>query len=130
MTEQWRDVAEWEGKYEVSNLGRIRSLDRVVKGRWGPTRYAGRTLKPGWGSGYALVTLAETGRGRREQRYVHDMVLRAFVGPKPLGLEVCHNDGNAGNNRRDNLRYDTRSANGLDRSRHQRERTLAGRRQA
>lgn len=52
--------------------------------------------------------------------YVHDMVLAAFVGPKPAGLEVCHWNGIRGDNRLDNLRYDTRKANAQDRERHKR----------
>jgi hypothetical protein len=66
------------------------------------------------GKGYPQVSLALTGVGRREYRYVHDLVLLAFVGAKPAGLEVCHGDGVKTNNRLSNLRYDTRSANALD----------------
>lgn len=103
------------GLYEVSDCGRVRSLTRTVKGRSGPTRYRSRILKPAWSTGYALVTLAETGMGRREQRYVHDLVLATFRGPKPEGREVCHGPEGQRVNTLANLRYDTRSANSLDR---------------
>ncbi len=115
QVEIWRAIPTWEGLYEVSDHGRVRSLDRTVKGRQGPTHYRGRVLKPGYGSGYALVTLAETGRGRREQKYVHDLVLLVFVGPKPLSLEVCHGPAGQQENGLLNLRYDTRRANAQDR---------------
>lgn len=111
VTEEWRAITGWEGLYEVSNLGRVRSLDRTVKGRSGPTQYRGRILSPGTSTGYATVHLAETGVGRRVQRYVHDLVLEAFVGPKPPTLEVCHGPDGPLTNTLVNLRYDTRSAN-------------------
>jgi hypothetical protein len=50
--------------------------------------------------------------------YVHHLVLETFVGPRPDGLEACHNDGNHGNNRLDNLRWDTRSSNFHDQVKH------------
>ena len=111
----WRTVPGWDGLYEVSIEGEVRSLTRIVKGRYGPTRYKGRLLRPGFSTGYALVTLVETGQGRRQQFYVHDLVLAAFVGPKPIGLEVCHGESGALVNKLTNLRYDTRSANANDR---------------
>lgn len=119
MDEIWRPIDGWDGFYEVSDRGAVRSLDRfVIHARFGPTHksfYRGRVLKPGWGSGYAVITLVETGRNRREQRYVHDMVLVAFVGPKPTGFEVCHGPAGERVNTLENLRYDTRQANSLDR---------------
>lgn len=114
--EQWRAITDWEGFYEVSNLGRVRSVDRIVPyGRSGRTKYTGRILKPGTSTGYAVVTLVETGRGIREQYYVHDLVLETFVGAKPAGKEVCHGPKGPLDNAVSNLRYDTRSMNALDR---------------
>lgn len=117
MKEEWTAVPGWEGLYEVSDRGRVRSLDRVVPGRHGPTRYKGRILTPA-GKKYPIVTLAETGAGRRVCRTIHSLVMEGFVGPCPEGLEVCHNDGDGWNNRLDNLRYDTRSENAKDTYRH------------
>ena len=51
-------------------------------------------------------------------RYSHHVVLTAFVGPRPVGTEVCHRDGNPANNRLGNLRWDTRKANHADAIRH------------
>src|SRR3546814_4878852 len=55
---------------------------------------------------------------KRRCAYVHDLVTEAFIGPKPRGLEVCHNNGTRNDNRLVNLRYDTRSANAMDRHLH------------
>jgi hypothetical protein len=49
---------------------------------------------------------------------IHTLVLEAFAGPRPEGMEGCHNDGNPTNNHIDNLRWDTRSANNQDTLRH------------
>jgi hypothetical protein len=114
MQTSWKDVIGWEGLYQVSDEGQVRSVLRKVKGRWGLTTYQGRVLKPTWSTGYARVNLAETGRGRREQLYVHDLVLATFIGPKPAGREVCHGALGVRFNSLKNLRYDTRSENQRD----------------
>jgi len=56
--------------------------------------------------------------GSGTQYRVHRLVLEAFIGPCPDGMECCHNDGDPGNNRLDNLRWDTHSANSLDAAKH------------
>lgn len=63
-------------------------------------------------TGHWAVSLSRNGNKRT--RYVHRLVLEAFVGPCPDGMECCHNDGNPRNNRLDNLRWDTRKANAID----------------
>lgn len=104
--------------YEVSDFGRVRSLDRVrpmrlKSGQMGSRRHKGVLLKPGTvKSGHQLVVL--DGRSR----LVHALVLTAFVGPRPPGHESLHNDGVASNNRLTNLRWGTRSENVLDAVRH------------
>jgi hypothetical protein len=62
----------------------------------------------------------QVGLTNKQQRHfhVHRLVLLAFVGPAPEGMECCHNDGNKANNALSNLRWDTRSANMKDRTRH------------
>jgi hypothetical protein len=67
-------------------------------------------------SGYLYVNLKRV--GSQSQRAVHRLVLEAFVGPCPPGMEGCHNDGDQLNNRLDNLRWDTPSNNKLDSVRH------------
>jgi len=121
--EVWRGIVGWEGRYEVSNLGRVRSLPRVSKAgnRVGGTDYRnlpGKTLNPSKiPGGYLMVTLASPGK-RKACVYVHDLVCAAFKGPKPPNLEVCHRDGSRDRNHETNLRYGTRSSNALDRHEH------------
>ena len=114
--ERWRPVVGHEGEYEVSDQGRIRSLDRVITFSDGRYRSArGRTLKP-WTMkrvGHQVVGLT----GKRKF-LVHVLVLEAFVGPRPDGMVCCHNDGDATNNRVENLRWDTYVENNKDLVRH------------
>ncbi|SLH06239.1 NUMOD4 motif-containing HNH endonuclease [Mycobacteroides abscessus] len=115
--EQWRPVVGWENLYEVSDQGRVRSLDRMVPvGRHGkPTFRAGRVLKPSPGATeYPRVTLIDAASGLKRFANIHSLVLEAFIGPRPDGMECCHNDGDRSNARLSNLRWDTRSENTLD----------------
>lgn len=68
-------------------------------------------------SGHLAINLATDTRGWC-RFLVHRLVLLAFVGPCPEGMECCHNDGDPLNNRLDNLRWDTRSANIADAIKH------------
>lgn len=112
--EEWRPVVDWEGHYEVSNQGRVRSLDRTVERSDGVKRnIKGRLLKPYCSqNNYPRVSL--TAGPRRKWRRVHTLVLEAFVGPRPKGLVACHGDGDPMNARLENLRWDTPSANNYD----------------
>ncbi len=107
--EKWCPVVGYEGLYEVSSYGVIRSLPR--------RRTAGRALIPIRGSRYHYVNLTRPG-GQRKQFTVHRLVLEAFVGPRPEGKQACHNDGNPLHNALINLRWDTVSANNLDKREH------------
>lgn len=102
--ETWRPIPGFPG-YEVSDLGRVRNTrtNAVLK--------QFRTDR-----GKMQVTLVRNG-GRFCFR-VHRLVLTAFIGPPPIGMEGCHNDGDPGNNRLDNLRWDTHEANEADKWRH------------
>lgn len=118
--ERWLPVPEHEGLYEVSDYGRIRSLDRVSEYAGRRRRIRGRILRPRpMLSGHLQVHLAKD--GVNENRLVHHLVLLAFVGPRPDAMEGCHNDGDPANNRVGNIRWDTRSANCYDRVRHGRD---------
>ncbi len=115
--ETWKAVPGWEGWYEVSDEGRVRSLTRQSTANGAPAWYKGRLLKPGrLKNGYMQVCL--TAPDRRVSSYVHRLVLSAFVGPPPEGKEVCHTDGSRDNNFLGNLRYGTRSENARDRIAH------------
>lgn len=114
----WRPVPGWESYYEVSSSGLVRSLPRTVLRRNGrQLSIPGQLLSPAPSpDGYLAVQLVAP--GRRQRRRVHVLVLAGFVGPRPAGLEGCHNNGNQLDNRLSNLRYDTHSENTLDSVRH------------
>lgn len=113
--EEWRPVVGVDG-YEVSDQGRVRSLDRTldlfIYGKWTKRTYKGRVLRPFKGDAYGHQVVSF---GHRNRHYVHTIVLTAFVGPRPAGAEACHGDGDPHNNRLENLRWDTASSNQRDR---------------
>lgn len=114
-------MAGFEGLYEVSDQGRVRSLDRSVhlQGPWGsvvrvhpsvflkPLRHTG---------GYQRVMLWK--HGHAKQTYIHKVVLEAFVGPRPNGMQVAHCNGDRQDNRLCNLRWATPAENQADRETH------------
>lgn len=116
--ERWRPILGWEGIYEVSDHGRVRSLPRAVPRIDGKRHWRrGQILKPSPnGTGHAQVGLALGGVST--MRLVHRMVLLAFVGEPAPSLIGCHNDGDPTNNHLSNLRWDTRRSNNLDTVRH------------
>lgn len=116
MTEEWKDIPGFPG-YEASSLGRIRSW-LIANGRPGRSAHP-RILKPGPGrSGGKKVTLVRS-NGPRRSAPVHQLVLEAFVGPRPAGMECCHfPDRDRSNNRLSNIRWDTKLANAADREIH------------
>jgi len=111
--EEWRPIVDWEGLYEVSDFGRVRSVARVVVCIDGRTQHWPerlRTLQV-W-KGYHCVSLYRAGRGSRYE--VHQLVARAFLGPCPTGQETLHRDGVKLYNRPTNLRYGTHAENMAD----------------
>lgn len=119
----WLPIRGYEGVYEVSNLGNVRSLDRYCNGRWpGSTRfYPGRKLNPTplrytRGPDYLVVTLRYN--GSRDYKKVHHLVAEAFLGPRPEGLLIRHLNGDGGDNRAENLAYGTHAENAADAIRH------------
>ena len=116
--ERWKPVTGHEGIYEVSNHGRVRSVDRTVTRSDGQVhRRKGKLLRtPLNQRGYQVVNLCI--QGKCQIRTVHSLIAETFIGTRPEGMEVCHNDGIKTNNRVDNLRYGTPSDNALDKVRH------------
>ncbi len=108
--ERWMPIVGYEGRYEVSSTGRVRSLARVDSyGR----RRKEKLLSPRRAiSGHLFVALY--GDDGRRGFGVHHLVLLAFVGPRPEGLEACHGNDVPDDNNLSTLRWDTRSANCLD----------------
>lgn len=111
---EWREVSGFPG-YRVSNTGIIQTC-RASNARWGKTKpWTDKKLQY-LKSGHAMVTL--TLHNKIYLRYVHRLVLEAFVGPCPPGMEGCHEDGDPRNNHLQNLRWDTHKNNLRDRGRH------------
>jgi len=105
MKEEWKPIPGYEGYYEVSNHGRVRGLKR------------GRVLKSRVNhGGYHLVQLHK--EGKKKHKRIHRLMLEAFVGPCPEGMECLHIDGDPANNRLDNLRWASPSDNNLDTVKH------------
>lgn len=76
--ETWRDIKGYEGLYQVSNEGRVKSLDRTVKSWWGTQFVAGRLLKPHTNKrGYSQVALCKN--GKISVKLVHRLVAEAFI---------------------------------------------------
>jgi NUMOD4 motif len=116
MDERWLPVVGYEGLYEVSDLGRIRSLDRIVITQRGPWRYKGKTLEPHISNrGYPEVSLCRA--GEQVHRLVHLLVLSAHVGPCPPGQEARHGPAGKLDASKANLCWGTRSQNIRDRTR-------------
>lgn len=110
--ETWRTIPGYEGLYEVSDQGRVRSLERVTPGPK-PMLRRERMMKLYTDvKGYKKVQLSRLGHIKAYG--VHQLVVLSFVGPRPDEMEVCHSNGQAGDNRLENLRYDTRSGNAQD----------------
>ncbi len=115
--ERWAPVFGYEGFYDVSTLGRVRSIMRTVQIGSNLRTARGGPVSPILGSrGYYVVNL--TANGKRRQLFLHKLVLEAFVSRRPDGMEACHNDGNRLNCSLENLRWDTRSGNHKDKRKH------------
>lgn len=115
--EEWRRIPEYEGLYEVSDSGRVRSLDRIITDRIGRVRrLRGCILRPSQVHGRPFVLLSKECEERNFRCAV--LVARAFIGERPDGMELCHEDGNSANDRLDNLVYKTHQANMDDLQRH------------
>lgn len=105
--EVWKPVVGYEGKYEVSNLGRVRSLKRInADGR----TVNARIRKQFKGARYRTLLLYR-GDGTRQTKLVHRLVARAFLGPCPESHQVNHKNGKKHDNRAENLEYVTQSQN-------------------
>lgn len=111
MKELWVDVKGYEGVYQVSNMGRVRSLNRVVSYANGRKRfYAGKMLTLKNLRGYPAVGLRKSGSKQRWVK-VHKLVAEAFV-PRVEGkTQVNHIDENKFNNRAENLEWCTAKEN-------------------
>lgn len=106
MKEKWKDIEGYEGLYQVSTYGNVKSLDRCVRSRWGTKKpVKGQLLKADKTiHGYLQVSLSKPGLSRKRYK-VHRLVAMAFI-PNPQNLsQVNHKDEDKTNNRFDNLEW-------------------------
>lgn len=110
---EWIAARGYEGLYEVSSDGEVRSLDRERITTRGLQRWPGKMLSPFLdNNGYLYVNLSNGKRAKKTA--VHRIILKSFVGMPRKGLIACHNNGNRTDNRVKNLRWDTYKANHED----------------
>jgi hypothetical protein len=110
MSECWKSAVGYEGFYDVSSEGRIRSLrfsNGTTKSRPRPSPKL-MSIRPN-SDGYLIVDLSKSGVCLTQ--HVHILVLRAFVGERPSGLQGAHVDGNPANAKVGNLIWATQSEN-------------------
>jgi hypothetical protein len=112
----WKDVVGYCGFYQVSNTGKVRSVDRIITDSLGRTRkMKGKELTPSFDSnGYFMISLS---RGCSKSRLVHQLVCESFLGSRPEGKEVLHGPAGCRDNTISNLRYGSKSQNAKDRVR-------------
>lgn len=99
MEEIWKDIKGFEGKYQVSNMGRVRNTKRL------------NILSPSKYQRYLRVNLAEGKKGKYKTIAIHRLVAMAFVEGYAEGLEVNHIDENPSNNVSTNLEFLTHAKN-------------------
>lgn len=106
----WKPIEDYEGLYEVSNFGNVRSLDRKVSGRWGITNRKGKILNLVKDKdGYLIVTLCK--KGKQKTHKIHRLVANAFL-DNPYDYEcINHKDENPTNNHFENLEFCTTKYN-------------------
>lgn len=104
--ERWLPVVGYEGLYEVSDLGRVRGLDRVVNAR----KWRGAVMNPSKVERGCFKVALSSG-GRKTRFYVHRLVLTAFCRQPKSGEHANHIDFNPSNNRLDNLEWATPHGN-------------------
>jgi hypothetical protein len=114
VNEIWKDIPDYEGFYQVSSLGRVRSVDRYSErtgiGKGSGVRFCKeRILKPRLRNNYLAVNIHVLGKSIDEN--IHVFVARAFIGDRPDKHQVNHIDGNKLNNHADNLEYCSPSEN-------------------
>ena len=117
MQEVWRPVVGWEGLYEVSSLGQVKSLARRYWTEGGRAPHwcnlKERILKPGTNvHGYLHVVLSR--EGKQHSYTVHRLVADAFLGTRPAGMDTCHGPLGKLVNTPNNLSYGTRQENMRD----------------
>ena len=110
MEEIWKDVLNYEGYYQVSNLGNVKSVERVIVKKNGRRCLHKSTVKKGYKTENGYVSFDLYKNGKRKKRFGHNLVMESFVGDAN-GLDTNHKNGIKNDNRLINLEYCTRSEN-------------------
>lgn len=112
MQEIWKDIEDYEGLYQVSNFGRIKSLDKIVKGRNNYHLRKGKILiGRNDGGGYLMVALYKN--RKRKDIKIHRLVAQAFIPNIENKPEINHIDRNKNNNSDSNLEWVTSKENSI-----------------
>lgn len=110
---EWKPIKGYEGLYEVSNTGLVRSVDRIISDVRSPLRiFKGQTLHPTEHNGkqpYYYVSLCKNGKNKK--RLVHRLVAETFIDNPSHKEQVNHKDGNVHNNNASNLEWCTNAEN-------------------
>lgn len=111
MEEQWYDIPNWEGLYQITKSGKVRNLDRCIIDFMGRRHYfKGKEIKININnSGYACCHFSRN--CKRKIMFIHRMIAELFVSNPENFSEVNHKDGNKMNNSIENLEWVTRSDN-------------------
>lgn len=115
----WKDIPGYDDNYQASNRGHIRSKKRVVfkrhrSGVLMQQTYPEKILQGTLGrNGYSIIHISI--RGIKQQVGAHRLVLLAFIGPCPLGMEACHKNSIPNDNEPENLYWGTHEQNMRDR---------------
>lgn len=105
MAEVWKDVVGYEGVYQISNKGRVKSLDRFCIFNGSRRIRRGNIMKPFDNRGYLRVGLYKD--SKQKKLFIHRLVAEAFI-PRPAGKDfINHIDGDPKNNRIENLEWCT-----------------------
>lgn len=116
--EIWKDIKGYEGLYQVSNLGRVKSLERKVRHRGRLITIKEKYLKvtiSEYSNGYRRTSIGLHKGGKQDSTDVHTLVAEAFIGERPNAkAEIRHINGDATDNRLINLIYGSRSDNRID----------------
>lgn len=113
QVEEWRPVVGYEGFYEVSNLGNVRSIDRIIKyKKSGKSLRRGRTMRLNTNR-YGYIDLKLCKNGQEKAHLVHRLVANAFLINPETKPQVNHKNGVKNDNRLENLEWATLSENRL-----------------
>jgi hypothetical protein len=117
--EIWKPVLGFEGRYEVSNIGNVRSIILFdSRGQKRTPKFLKKSQEVRNNKVVRVFVTLTDGLGGKFTRKIHTLVMEAFTGKRENGMHICHNNGDATDNRLSNLRYDTPSGNERDKLSH------------